>query len=100
MAHVEFVRLRSLTFNLNSVIDEYLTIYLPRRTILSTCNNSNRECDMPEISRLQQYLKELAKLTTDPIHKRLISAFMGDNPKESMEAELGKILSEVVKHED
>ncbi|MGR3309849.1 MAG: hypothetical protein ACUZ77_03655 [Candidatus Brocadiales bacterium] len=55
---------------------------------------------MDNISRLQQYLKELAELTTEPIHKRLISAYMGNNPKESMEVELVRILSEVMKHED
>ena len=55
---------------------------------------------MDNISRLQQYLKELAELTTEPMHKRLISAYMGNNSKESMEVELGKSVSEVMKHEE
>ncbi len=55
---------------------------------------------MPEPSRLEQYMKELDALTTDPIHKRLIAAYTGDNPKESMELELGKLLSQVVNRED
>ena len=55
---------------------------------------------MPENSRLQQYLNELSELTKDTVHKRLIAAYMGEHPKESAEMELGKILSEVIKHED
>jgi len=55
---------------------------------------------MPELSRLEQYLKDLDALTTDPIHKLLIAAYTGDNPKESMEQELGRLLSQVVNRED
>lgn len=55
---------------------------------------------MPEISRLEQYLKDLDALTKDPIHKLLIAAYNGDNPKKSMEQELGRLLIQVVKRED
>jgi hypothetical protein len=55
---------------------------------------------MPENLKLQKYLQELSEQTTNPIHKRLISAYTGDNPKESVENELSKILSEVLKNED
>jgi hypothetical protein len=55
---------------------------------------------MTDLSKLEKYSKELAELTEDPIHKRLITAYTGDNPKASMEAELSRILDEVMKHED
>ncbi|MDP2720020.1 MAG: hypothetical protein Q8P44_09415 [Dehalococcoidia bacterium] len=55
---------------------------------------------MSDTSRLEQYLRELAELTKDPIHKQLIAAYTGDNPTKSMEIELGRILNMVVKHED
>jgi len=49
---------------------------------------------------LEQYLKDLDALTTDSIHKLLIGAYNGDNPKKSMEQELGRLLMQVVKRED
>ena len=55
---------------------------------------------MTYTSRLEQYLNELAELTEDSVHKQLITAYTGDNPKKSMEMVLGLILSELVKHED
>ena len=55
---------------------------------------------MPELSRLEQYLKDLDNLTTDPVHKLLIAAYKGVHPKESMEQELGRLLMQVVKRED
>ncbi len=55
---------------------------------------------MSDTSRLEKYLEELSELTEDPVHKQLIAAYTGDNPKKSMEMELGLILSELVKHED
>lgn len=55
---------------------------------------------MAEMSRRDRYVKELGEQTEDPILKRLIAAYRGDNPKESMEAELGEILNEVMSHED
>jgi hypothetical protein len=55
---------------------------------------------MEEFSNLEKYLKELSDGTQDPIHKRLIAAYQGDDPKQSIEAELGKILTEVMNRED
>ncbi len=55
---------------------------------------------MPETSRLELYLKELSELAEDPIHKKLIAAYTSDNPKKSMEIELGRILNQVLKDED
>ena len=55
---------------------------------------------MIESSRLELYLQELKALVTDPIHKRLLSAYTGDEPKESVELELDRLLTEVLKSED
>ena len=55
---------------------------------------------MTEPSRLELYLEELKALVTDPIHKRLLSAYTGDEPKESVELELDRLLIEVLKSED
>jgi len=51
-------------------------------------------------SPCQKYLNELLAGLSDPVHKRLIQAYRGDNPVQSMESELGKILTEVLHHED
>ena len=55
---------------------------------------------MTELSKIEKYLKELIELTEDPVHKRLIASYKGDNPKQSIEAELGLILEEVIGRED
>jgi hypothetical protein len=55
---------------------------------------------MTELSRLQLYLQELKELVKDPIHKRLLAAYIGDKPKESVELELDQLLIEVLKGED
>ena len=55
---------------------------------------------MTELSRLELYLKELEELVTDPIHKRLLAAYTGDKPKESVELELNRLLIEVLRSED
>lgn len=55
---------------------------------------------MTEPSRLELYLEELKALVTDPIHKRLLAAYTGDNPKESVELELDRLLIDVLKSED
>ena len=55
---------------------------------------------MAELSKVEQYLQELAEQAEDPICKRLITAYKGSNPMESMETELGQILTEVIEHED
>jgi len=60
----------------------------------------NRRSKMAEVSNVEAYLKELADGTEDQIHKRLIAAYKGNNPKEQIEKEFGNILSEVISHED
>ena len=51
-------------------------------------------------TRCAEYLDELLKKISDPVHKRLIQAYMGNDPVQSMESELGKILTEVLHLED
>jgi len=55
---------------------------------------------MTELSRRELYLKELDALVTDPVHKRLLAAYTGDEPKKSVELELDRLLIEVLKSED
>lgn len=45
---------------------------------------------------LDKFLLELQNELTDPIHKRLIGAYRGDDPVSSMEYELTKILLEIL----
>lgn len=49
---------------------------------------------------LHKYLTELMDKLSNPVHRRLIQAYKGSDPKESMESELGEILLEVLHHED
>ena len=51
-------------------------------------------------SSREQWLQELLAELSDPVHKRLIQAYRGSDPVESMESELGKILMEVLHRED
>ena len=51
-------------------------------------------------SSLQTHLNELTEKVTNPLHKRLIQAYKGSDPKKSMEDELGRILVEVLYGED
>lgn len=51
-------------------------------------------------SSRQEYLDELLTELSDPVHKRLIQAYRGDDPVQSMESELGKILMEVLRREN
>ena len=53
-----------------------------------------------EKSRCEEFLDELQKEVSDPLHRRLIQAYRGDNPVQSMESELSKILIEVLRGED
>lgn len=48
-----------------------------------------------QLRKREEFLEEVLREIPDPIHKRLIQAYKGDNPVESMETELSKILSEV-----
>jgi len=51
-------------------------------------------------SSCEEYLDELLAELSDPVHKRLIQAYRGDDPVKSMESELGEILIEVLYRED
>ena len=51
-------------------------------------------------SRSEEFLDELQRELSDPVHKRLIHAYQGDEPVQSMESELAKILLEVLRRED
>jgi hypothetical protein len=61
-------------------------------------------CMMDEVlskkSRSEEFLDELQREVSDPLHRRLIQAYRGDNPVQSMESELAKILFEVLRGED
>lgn len=51
-------------------------------------------------SPTKNILGELLSQTTDPVHKRIISAYAGEDPVVSMEGELAKILLEIMKDEN
>lgn len=51
-------------------------------------------------SSREEYVDELLAELSDPVHKRLIQAYRGNDPVQSMESELGKILMEVLHRED
>ena len=50
--------------------------------------------------KIEKYFNEVLEKISDLKHKRIISAYKGDNPVQSMEAELGKIVMEIVNRED
>jgi len=54
----------------------------------------------PQDSRLTELLEDLLKELSDPVHKRLIRAYGGQDPVESMESELASILRELIASED
>lgn len=45
-------------------------------------------------------VKDLIKELSDPIHKKLLQAYQGSEPVQSMEAELRNIITEVFRRED
>jgi len=51
-------------------------------------------------SSLEEYINELLAELPDPVYKRLIQAYRGNDPVQSMESELGKILMEVLNREN
>ena len=51
-------------------------------------------------SSQKDYLEELSEVLSDTYHKRLIRAYKDDDPVQSMESELGKILLEVLNNEN
>jgi len=53
--------------------------------------------DVP--SRREAFIAELLGEVTDPLHKRLLSAYGGAEPLHAMEDELRAILTEMVSHE-
>lgn len=53
------------------------------------------------LSQREAYLAQLQEALADPLHKRLVAAYSkGSDPVASMEAELGSMLSEIMKDED
>ena len=48
----------------------------------------------------ETYLQRFLEQLSDPVHRRLIRAYGGDDPVASMEVELGNLLREVVNSED
>ena len=48
----------------------------------------------------EEFLNELQKELSNPLHKRLLQAYQGSDPVQSMEAELARILLEVLHRED
>lgn len=52
-----------------------------------------------KFSRRDKFLKELLEQISDPIHRRLIEAYAGENPVRSMESKLSEILMEVLRRE-
>jgi len=59
----------------------------------------NNKLDPQDASR-EKYIGEFLAALSDPIHKRLIQAYQGGDPVQSMESELGKILMEALHRED
>ena len=51
-------------------------------------------------SRSEEFLEELQRELSAPPHRRLIQAYKGDTPVQSMESELARILLEILHHED
>jgi hypothetical protein len=56
--------------------------------------------ESPQDCRRRKFLEEIQGKVADPVHKRLIQACQGDDAVASMEAELSKILLEILQHED
>lgn len=51
-------------------------------------------------SSQDDYLEELVEKLSNPIHRRIIQAYQGSDPIQSMESELANILIEVLHRED
>ena len=49
---------------------------------------------------LEEYMRRFLERLPDPVHRRLIQAYGGEDPVASMEVELGNVLREVVNSED
>jgi hypothetical protein len=57
-------------------------------------NDANRR------NNLDQYLNGFLNSVSDPVHKRILQAYQKGDPVGSMEAELARILREVLQGED
>jgi hypothetical protein len=53
-----------------------------------------------QTSKHDEFLAELEASISDPVHKRLIQAYKGDDPTNSMESELKAILLEILQPEN
>ena len=53
-----------------------------------------------EQTQQNKFLNELLGQVSNPIHKRLIYAYKGENPVTLMESELRKILLEVMENDN
>lgn len=51
-------------------------------------------------TRKQQFIEELSLATENPVHKRLIESYGNTGDLVGMEAELNKLLIEIIKHGD
>lgn len=49
---------------------------------------------------LEEYMRRFLERLPDPVHRRLIQAYGGEDPVGSMEVEFGNVLREVVNSED
>jgi len=65
----------------------------PKASIMTDQHSTQR-------SRHDEFLAELEAGIFDPVHKRLIKAYQGNDPTTSMESELKAILLEILQRED
>lgn len=58
------------------------------------------EQSLSKNTRHEEFLAELGRQLSNPLHKRVLQAYQGSDPVQSMEAELARILLEVLHRED
>jgi hypothetical protein len=56
--------------------------------------------DKFKIAKQNEIINEIIELLTDPIHRRIVKAYAGEEPKSSMELELSEVILEIWKDED
>jgi hypothetical protein len=61
---------------------------------------SDERIETERVDSVRQHLEAIAAQLTDPVHVRLVRAYAGEDPKASMESELGRILREVLESAD
>lgn len=59
-------------------------------------NPLHQSSDCQGGSTVEQFLQAVEAKTTDPIHRRLLLAARNDNSLANLEAELHKIISEII----